>query len=98
MAVIDRLVALAGGRLAARWDRFGAPGPAMVWSMHHPWLVTAVIAVVLGMVLAAAFGVPPFSPLVLVLVLVAPIAPILTAQRRIHDRWIGRRETPPGTD
>ena len=103
MAIVQRILAFIGDRQAARWDRFGGPGPVLRWCFGHPWLVTVAIAGVLAAVLAAVFGVPPFSPLVLVLVLVAPIAPVLRAQARLHERWTRDRpdaspgaEDPPG--
>lgn len=87
MAIVERIVERVGDRQAARWDRFGGPSRALRWSMHHPWWVTVGVAVPLAVVLAAAFGVPPLSPLLLVVVLVAPIHPVLEAQRRIYERW-----------
>jgi hypothetical protein len=99
VAIVQRILAFIGERQAARWDRFGGPGPALRWCFGHPWLVTVAIAGVLAVVLGAVFGVPPFSPLVLVIVVVAPIAPVLRALAQIHARWTGRRpEDSPGAD
>jgi hypothetical protein len=99
VAIAERILAFIGDRQAARWDRFGGPGPVLRWCFGHPWLVTVAIAGVLAVVLGAVFGVPPFSPLVLVIVLVAPIAPVLRAQAQIHDRWVqGRPDASPGED
>lgn len=98
MAVRERIATILGDRLAARWDRLGGPGPVWRWSLQHPWLVTGGVAVVLAVVLGATFGVPPFSPLVLVLMLVAPIQPVLAAQRRVHDRWSARDGTDERAD
>jgi hypothetical protein len=91
VAIVQRIVALVGDRQAARWDRFGGPGPGLRWCFRHPWLVTIGVGVLLAVALGSVFGVPPFSPLVLVVVLVAPIQPILRAQQRVHDRWVSGR-------
>ena len=61
------------------------------WSMDHPVVVTAASAVILAAVLGATFGVPPFSPLVLVALVVAPIIPWLRMQRRLYAEWVDRR-------
>ena len=99
MAIVQRVLRFIGDRQAARWDRFGGPGPALRWSFRHPWLVTFTIAGLLAVALGAVFGVPPFSPLVLVIVLVSPVAPFLRMLSRIHDRWVARDgDTPTDTD
>jgi hypothetical protein len=92
VAVAERIVTFVGDRQAARWDRFGGPGPVLAWCFGHPWLVTVGVAVILAVLLGSVFGVPPFSPLVLVVVLVAPIQPVLRAQQRVYDRWRAGRE------
>jgi hypothetical protein len=91
VAIVQRLVALVGDRQAARWDRFGGPGPTLRWCFRHPWLVTIGVGALLAVALGSVFGVPPFSPLVLVVVLVAPIQPVLRAQQRVHERWMSDR-------
>ena len=99
MAIVQRVLRFIGDRQAARWDRFGGPGPALRWSFRHPWLVTFTIAGLLAVALGAVFGVPPFSPLVLVIVLVSPVAPVLRMLSRIHDRWVERPvDAPTDTD
>jgi hypothetical protein len=92
VAVAERIVTFVGDRQAARWDRFGGPGPVLAWCFRHPWLITVGVAVILAVLLGSVFGVPPFSPLVLVVVLVAPIQPVLRAQQRVYDRWRADRE------
>jgi hypothetical protein len=87
VSLARRLLRLLGDRQAARWERFGGPGPVLRWCFRHPWLVTIALASLLAVALGAVFGVPPFSPLVLVVVLVAPVAPVLRVLARIHDRW-----------
>lgn len=87
MSVVDRVAATVVERQRVRWDRLGGPSGLWRWSMHHPWSVTVGVAVVLAGVLAASFGVPPFSPLVLVMALVAPIPFVLRLQQRAYRRW-----------
>lgn len=96
MTIVQRVLASIGDRQAARWERFGGPGPALRWCFRHPWLVTIGVATFLAVALGAVFGVPPFSPLVLVVVLVAPIQTILRALSRVHARWVADRERSPG--
>jgi len=99
VAIVQRVLRFIGDRQAARWDRFGGPGPALRWSFRHPWLVTLTTAGLLAVALGAVFGVPPFSPLVLVIVLVSPVAPVLRMLSRIHDRWLERDgHAPTGSD
>jgi len=92
-----------GGRLARlqqawerwrvrQWDRLGGPGPILRWSMQHRWLVTIGLAVVLAVVLGATFGIPPISPLFLVLLFVAPVPFWLRAEANAYARW---QERPP---
>jgi hypothetical protein len=88
VSLVQRLIAVVAERQVRRWDRLGPPGPTWRWCLLHPWLVTLGVGTVLAVVLGAVFGVPPFSPLLLVLVLIAPIQPVLRAQRRVHDRWV----------
>lgn len=95
MSVVDRVAATVVERQRVRWDRLGGPGALWRWSMHHPWSVTVGVAVVLAGVLAAAFGVPPFSPLVLVMLLVAPIPFVLRLQQRAYRRWSSCDQAPP---
>lgn len=94
MTIVQRILAFLGDRQAARWDRFGGPGPVLRWCFSHPWVVAIALAGVLAVALGAVFGVPPFSPLVLVIALVAPVAPILRTLSTMHERWTGRQ---PGT-
>ncbi len=75
-----------------RWDRLGGPGPVLRWSMQHRWLVSIGAALILAVVLGATFGVPPVSPLILVLVFVAPVPFWLRTERNAYERW---RERPP---
>lgn len=89
VTTVQRILRFVGDRQARRWDRFGGPGPVLRWCFSHPWLVTVALAGVLAVALGAVFGVPPFSPLVLVIVLVSPVAPVLRVLSRIHDRWVG---------
>ncbi|MFW5933974.1 MAG: hypothetical protein ACOCT8_04505, partial [Actinomycetota bacterium] len=49
-----------------------------------------VVALGLGAVFAAVFGVPPVSPLVLVALVVAPLYPWLRAERRLYHEWLVR--------
>jgi hypothetical protein len=76
-----------------QWDLEDGPGPILVWCFDHPWLVTVGLAAVLTGVLGATFGIPPVSPLALVVVFVAPVPWWLRAERRLHERWLARRST-----
>jgi hypothetical protein len=80
------------------WDRNGGPGAVLRAAMKRPMVTALVVAAVLGAVLIATFGVPPFSPLALIVLVVAPIVPWLRAERAVHDEWLQRSSgTEPTT-
>jgi hypothetical protein len=88
------LQALAGaGRRWLRNERFrqwrtnGDPARLYREIVDHPVVTTVVVAVVVGVILAWTFGVPPVSPLVLVVVLVAPLPFWLRLERGILAEW-----------
>lgn len=83
-------------RTARRWlrdERFrqwrvnGDPARAYRRIVEHPVPTTVVVAVVVGAILAATFGVPPVSPLLLIVVLVSPLPFWLRLERGILDEW-----------
>ncbi len=76
-----------------QWDREDGPGPVLRWSIDHPWAVTVIVAAVLTVVLGATFGIPPVSPLMLVVIVVAPLPLWLRAERRILAEWEASRDT-----
>jgi hypothetical protein len=69
------------------WDLAGGPGPVLRWAMRHRWVATLALTITLVAVLGVTFGIPPFSPLVLVVLLVAPFPWWLRAERRLFERW-----------
>lgn len=79
-----------------QWVREGGPGPVLRWSLEHPWTVTAAVALVLTVILGWTFGIPPLSPLLLVLVFVAPLPWWLRAEHRVYRRWLeqGSEDAP----
>lgn len=91
---VGRLQALA--RAARGWlrnERFrqwrlnGDPAPTYRRIVEHPVVTTVVVAVVVGAILAVTFGVPPVSPLFLIVVLVSPLPFWLRLERGILDEW-----------
>jgi Flp pilus assembly protein TadB len=86
-AAVDRLRRAWQTSRQRRWDLEGGPGPLLTWALSHPWIVTIGLAAILGAVLGSTFGVPPVSPLVLVVLLIVPVAWWLRGERRLHDRW-----------
>lgn len=96
---MGRLQGVAGA--ARRWlrdERFrqwrvnGDPASSYRRIVEHPVVTTVVVAVVVGAILAATFGVPPVSPLFLIVVLVSPLPFWLRLEQGILDEWDG---TPP---
>lgn len=70
-----------------QWRRQGGPAASYRWVVEHPLLVAVAVAIVVGAILAATFGVPPLSPLVLVVVVVAPVPFWLRVEHRILAAW-----------
>lgn len=95
MAVVDRLTALLRRIRFRQWDLDGGPAPLLRLAVRAPLSITVVVALGLGAVFAAVFGVPPVSPLVLVALVVAPLYPWLRAERRLYHQWLAR---PPDGD
>lgn len=85
--VIDRLTAVLRRVRMRQWDLDGGPGPVLRLAVRAPLATTASLAVALAAVFAAVFGVPPVSPLVLVVLVVAPLYPWLRAERRLYHAW-----------
>lgn len=85
----------AAARLAARYvevravtmERDGGPGLALRWSARAPLATTLVLAVVVAAVLVVTFGVPPVSPLFLILVVCGPVYPWLRLESRAQAAW-----------
>lgn len=75
-----------------QWDRDGGPSAPLRWSMAHPVVVTVGVALLLGVLFGATFGVPPLSPFVLVALLCAPILPWLRSQHRLYVQWRDRAQ------
>ena len=78
------------------WDRNGGPGAVLRLAMRRPAVTAVVVAIVLAAVLVATFGVPPFSPLGLIVLVVAPIGPWLRAERAVHAEWVQRGHRADG--
>jgi hypothetical protein len=78
------------------WDRNGGPGVVLRVAMRRPLVSAVVIAFALAAVLVVTFGVPPFSPLALIVVVVAPVVPWLRAEQAVHDEWQRRRASESG--
>ena len=72
------------------WDRNGGPGAVLRLAMRRPLVSAVVVAVVLAAVLVATFGVPPYSPLGLIVLVVAPIVPWLRAEQAVYGEWLRR--------
>lgn len=97
MAIIDRLTGLLRNVRFRQWDLDGGPAPVLRLAIRAPLAMTVAVALVLGVVFAAVFGVPPVSPLVLVVLVVAPLYPWLRAERRLYREWHARGAEPgPG--
>ena len=98
IAVLGRSIAGVGDRIRRiirtehlrTWDRNGGPGVGLRLAMRRPLTTAVVVFVVLAGVLVATFGVPPFSPLALIVLVVAPIPPWLQAERSVYDEWLQR--------
>ncbi len=100
MAVVNRLTGLLRNVRFRQWDLDGGPAPVLRLAIRSPLATTAAVAIGLGAVFAAVFGVPPVSPLVLVVLVVAPLYPWLRAERRLYHEWCARAATagPDGVD
>ncbi|MEX2550568.1 MAG: hypothetical protein WD638_10095 [Nitriliruptoraceae bacterium] len=92
------------GRLAVLAERYvrgrvrsiandGGPGPVLRLAAGRPIVASVVIAAALIALFASIFGVPPVSPLFLVLVLCSPLPFWFRLEARAQERW--RRD---GTD
>lgn len=95
MVLIDRLTGVLRRVRFRQWDLDGGPAPVLRLAMRGPLVTTIVVAVGLGVVFAAVFGVPPVSPLVLVVLVVAPLYPWLRAERRLYREWSERDPDAP---
>lgn len=86
-------------RLAARYievravtmERDGGPGLALRSSASAPWVTTLALAVSVGAVLVMTFGVPPLSPLFLIMVVCGPVYPWLRLEARAQAAWRSQR-------
>lgn len=97
MALEERLAAPLRAYRFRQWDREGGPSSALRWSMAHSVLVTVAVTLLVGVVFAVVFGVPPLSPLVLVIVLCAPLRPWLRSQHRLYVQWQQRGQGSDAT-
>lgn len=70
-----------------QWRVNGDPARAYRRIIDHPMVTTVIVAVVVGGILAATFGVPPVSPLLLLVVVVSPLPFWLRLERGILDEW-----------
>jgi hypothetical protein len=81
--IAGRFVALRAATIA----RDGGPGRVLRLAARAPAVSTAVLVLVLGTVFAGTFGVPPISPLFLVVLLCAPVYPWLRLEARAIAAW-----------
>jgi len=70
-----------------QWRVNGAPARSYRRIIDHPMVTTVVVAVVVGGILAATFGIPPVSPLFLLVALVSPLPFWLRLERGILEEW-----------
>ena len=67
--------------------RDGGPGAVLRWSARAPLVTTLLLAVLVGAVLVATFGVPPVSPLFLIPVVCGPVYPWLRLESQAQAAW-----------
>ncbi len=72
---------------ARHWDLEGGPGVALRWCSAHPILTAVLLAVGLTAVFGAVFGIPPLSPLVIVVALVGAVSWWLHGEAERIRRW-----------
>ncbi len=95
MVLVDRLTGLLRRVRFRQWDVDGGPTSVLRLAMRGPLVTTVVVAGGLAGVFAAVFGVPPVSPLVLVVIVVAPLYPWLRSERRLYREWLERDPDVP---
>lgn len=86
-----------------QWRQQGGPAGSYRWVVQHPWLVAAGMTIVVGGILAVTFGIPPLSPLILLVIVVAPVPLWLRVEHRILVAWEAdpddsRSDRPPDSE
>ena len=67
--------------------RDGGPGIVLRWSARAPLVTTLLLAILVGVVLVATFGIPPVSPLFLIPVVCGPVYPWLRLESQAQAAW-----------
>lgn len=78
-----------------QWRQQGGPAPSYRRIVRHPLLVAAGVTIVVGGILATTFGIPPLSPLFLLVVVVAPVPFWLRVEHRILAAWDAGPDASP---